>query len=70
MSTAMCAVVLSHITIGAGTISLNSGMQGCLIRGVLTVTGGTVSMTSKLDGRFTYCGAQIVTFLYRAYRGE
>ncbi len=52
-------VVLSHITIGAGTISLNSGMQGCLIRGVLTMTGGTVSMASKLDGRFTYCGAQI-----------
>ena len=49
-----------NVTLGAGTITLNSGMDGCSIRGAMTVKGSAdVTMASLLESKLAYSGASI-----------
>ena len=53
-------LAVCDVTIYAGTVTLNSGMDGCAVRGNLTLSGSAnVTIASLLNGRLAYNGAKI-----------
>ncbi len=64
-------LAVCYATIAAGNITLNSGMEGCAVRGPMKIKGrANVTMASLLDGRNAYNGVTFYSTLEVMQNGQ